>query len=74
MSDLLTTFERDCAAADVAPTEALKEGGVHPSLWSKWKRGAVSPTLKSFENARRGLDSVVARRSCAGSSHAGAAA
>lgn len=58
MSDLLTDFEVDCKAADVAPSAALKEGGVHPSLWGKWKSGAVSPTLRNFEAARRGLDAI----------------
>lgn len=61
MSDLLTDFERDCAAAAVNPTDALDAGGVHRSLWLKWKRGK-SPTLKNFEAARRGLDLVKARR------------
>lgn len=61
MSDLLDDFERDCASADVAPTAALKEGGVHPTLWGKWKAG-MSPTLKNFEAARRGLDLIVQRR------------
>lgn len=55
MSDLLSDFERDCAAAGVSPTAALKAGGVHPTLWSKWASGAVSPTLRNFEAARRGL-------------------
>jgi hypothetical protein len=55
MSDLLADFERDCSAANVAPSAALRAGGVHPSLWKKWKDGAVSPTLRNFEAARRGL-------------------
>lgn len=58
MSDLLTTFERECAAAGVAPAAALKAGGVHPSLWRKWRDGKVSPTLASFEKARGGLASL----------------
>lgn len=61
MSDLLTTFERECAANKVAPSAALKEGGVHPTLWKKWKDGAVSPTLRNFENARRGLAALISR-------------
>lgn len=65
MSDLLTDFERDCAAADVAPSAALKEGGVHPSLWAKWKKdkdeGGVSPTLRNFEAARAGLAAIIGR-------------
>lgn len=58
MSDLITEFERDCAKAEVPPTAALKAGGVHPSLWTKWKTGGVSPTLRNFEAARRGLDTL----------------
>lgn len=57
MSDLLADFERDCAAAGVAPAAALKAGGVHPTLWAKWK-GGMSPTLKNFEAARRGLEAL----------------
>ena len=56
MSHLLSTFERECAAAGVAPAAALKAGGVHPSLWRKWREGGVSPTLASFEKARDGLE------------------
>ena len=62
MSDLLTDFERDCKRADVAPTAALKEGGVHPTLWAKWTSGAVSPTLRNFEKARRGLERLTRAR------------
>jgi hypothetical protein len=55
MIDLLTDFERACGAAGVAPTAALKAGGVHPTLWTKWKNGK-SPTLRNFEAAHRGLE------------------
>lgn len=65
MSDLLTDFKRDCAKADVKPTDALEAGGVHRSLWLKWERGK-SPTLKNFEAARRGLETLVARRQSTG--------
>lgn len=62
MSDLLSDFERDCAAAGVLPSAALRAGGVHPSLWAKWKKdrgdGGVSPTLRNFEAARRGLETI----------------
>lgn len=61
MSDLLTIFEQECAAADVAPAAALEAGGVHPTLWRKWKAG-MSPTLKSFERARIGLAALIERR------------
>jgi hypothetical protein len=64
MSDLLSDFERDCAAAGVAPPAALKAGGVHPTLWGKWK-GGMSPTLKNFEAARRGLEQIVHQRRAA---------
>jgi hypothetical protein len=62
MSDLLADFERDCAAADIAPSAALKEGGVHPTLWKKWRDGDVSPTLRNFESARRGLAALIERK------------
>lgn len=62
MSDLLADFERACTEARVAPSAALKEGGVHPSLWKKWKDGAVSPTLRNFENARGGLETILRRK------------
>lgn len=61
MSDMLTEFERDCAAADVSPAAALKAGGVHPTLWSKWK-GGMSPTLKNFQRARSGLEALKRER------------
>lgn len=58
MSKLLNEFERDCGAAGVRPTEALRRGGVHPTLWSKWTKGK-SPTLKNFEAAKRGLAELI---------------
>ncbi|RAK68785.1 hypothetical protein [Phenylobacterium kunshanense] len=58
---MLTEFERDCAAADVSPVAALKAGGVHPTLWSKWKSG-MSPTLKNFQRARSGLEALKRER------------
>jgi len=61
MSDLLADFERDCTDAGVIPSAALKAGGVHPTLWGKWKSGKVSPTLRNFESARRGLEAAQAR-------------
>lgn len=65
MSDLLTQFEQECAAAQIAPVDALSAGGVHRSLWLKWKRGK-SPTLKNFEAARRGLHSLIHSADAAG--------
>lgn len=62
MSDLLSQFERDCQAADIAPTAALREGGVHPTLWKKWKDGKSSPTLRNFEAARAGLTVLIRRK------------
>lgn len=57
MTDMLTDFETACAKANVSPPAALKRGGVHPTLWKKWKDGA-SPTLKNFERAVRGLEEL----------------
>lgn len=57
MSDMLRDFESACERAGVTPTAALKAGGVHPTLWGKWK-GGKSPTLKNFERAKRGLELV----------------
>lgn len=61
MTDLIAEFERDCVAADIKPTAALKAGGVHPTLWPKWKSGLRGPTLKNFEAARNGLEALKAR-------------
>lgn len=60
MSDLITHFERDCAAAGLAPTAVLKAASVHPSLWWKWRSGRVSPTLKSFEAVSQKLREIAA--------------
>lgn len=77
MSDLLADFEQDCKDASVAPSAALKEGGVHPSLWAKWKKekadGGISPTLRNFEAARAGLESLK-RKSAAADTPQGQAA
>lgn len=61
MSDLLTHFEAACEEAGVLPSAALKAGGVHPTLWGKWK-GGTSPTLDTFERAREGLQKLVQQR------------
>ena len=55
MADLITQFEQDCKAASVSPPAALVAGGVHRSMWARWRSGTVSPTLKKFEQAREGL-------------------
>lgn len=57
LMSLLTEFETDCRKCGVNPRAALEAGGVHPSLWKKWTReeGAVSPTLRNFEAAKKGL-------------------
>lgn len=61
MSDLLRDFETACERVGVSPAAALKAGGVHPTLWWKWKTGRVSPTFASFEKAKRGLDAIAPR-------------
>ena len=55
MSDPIDDFERDCAAANLAPTAVLREAGLNASTWFRWKSGAVSPTLRSFDAARSAL-------------------
>lgn len=60
MSELIRQFELDCVAAKVSPPQALKAGGVHDSLWWKWKEDKVSPTLRSFEKAQSGLRKLAA--------------
>lgn len=60
MSELIAQFELECGRANVSPPHALKAGGVHDSLWWKWKEGKVSPTLRSFEKARAGLQRLSA--------------
>jgi hypothetical protein len=61
-SDLVLQFERECAAADIRPTAALKTGGVHPTLWKKWRDGSASPTLRNFDAARAGLQVLIRRK------------
>lgn len=58
--NLIQTFEADCKAAGVKPTDVLQRAGVHRSLWWKWKEGKVSPTLKSFEAVSAKLGEIVA--------------
>jgi hypothetical protein len=60
MSVFIAEFEAQCRAAGVSPPMALKAGGVHPTLWSRWKSGAVSPTLRNFEAAMDGLAKIMA--------------
>ncbi|MBG7616500.1 hypothetical protein IWC96_14575 [Brevundimonas sp. BAL450] len=59
MSNIISDFERECSEAGVQPHHALKAGGVHDSLWWKWRDGSVSPTLRSLERARSGLRSLI---------------
>lgn len=65
MSNLIAEFERDCVAADLAPTAVLKAASVHPSLWKKWKEGRVSPTLRNFEAARNKLEELARKQDAA---------
>lgn len=46
---LLDRFEEACAKADLRPTAVLRQAGVNPSTWWRWKSGTVSPTLRKFE-------------------------
>lgn len=63
---LLADFERDCREADVQPQDAVRAGGVHASLWWKWKRGLVSPSLKNYERACAGLAKLKANKRALG--------
>ena len=60
MTDPIREFELDCERAGVTPSAALKAGGLNPSTWFRWKSDAVSPTLRSLETARRGLERLKA--------------
>jgi len=61
MSDPIADFANECETHGVSPLAALKEGGVHPTMWWRWKSGAVSPTLKSFQAAKDGLKRLTER-------------
>lgn len=54
----LDRFEADCRAARVSPADAFRAGGMAASTWFRWKSKATSPTLRSLEAARRGLETV----------------
>lgn len=62
MSTLIPDFKADCKAAGVSPATVLAEAGIHKSLWYKWQAGTVSPTLRSFEAARKKLTEMAAER------------
>lgn len=62
----LNRFEADCVAAGVTPTDAVKAGGLAASTWFRWKGQTTSPTLRSLEAARLGLQRVVSERRVAG--------
>lgn len=55
MTDAIRDFEADCASAGVAPSSVLREAGMNPSTWFRWKSGEVSPTLRSFDAAKEAL-------------------
>lgn len=65
LSDAIDRFARACGEATVTPQAALREGGVDPSLWLKWRSGKVSPTFKSFEAATAGLQRIRDRSAAA---------
>ena len=49
MADLLKQLERDIAARGVSTRRVLKEAGVNPSTWTRWKAGRNSPNLSTLE-------------------------
>ena len=55
MSETVRAFEADCTTAGLSPAAVLKEAGMNPSTWFRWKSGEVSPTLRSFEAAKAAL-------------------
>ena len=57
-SGLLGDFERACRRAGIAPTEALKAGGVHHTLWRKWTELGVNLTVRNLERAYSGLEKL----------------
>jgi len=60
MSNLIQTFSARCDAIGVKPVEVLRRAGLHGSVWWRWRSGAVSPTLRSFEAAERVLGEIEA--------------
>lgn len=58
MSNLIQTFSARCDAVGVKPVEVLRRAGLHGSVWWRWRSGAVSPTLRSFEAAERVLAEI----------------
>lgn len=58
LSRAVEGFEQACVEAKISPRQALSAGGVDPSLWLRWKGGAVSPTFRSFEAAQAGLQKL----------------
>ncbi len=55
----ILAFESECAAAGVDPVDVLARAGTHRSTWFRWKKGKVSPTLRSFQAARVALADMV---------------
>lgn len=65
MSDPLSDFEHDCTKASVSPVDVLVRAGLHRSTWFRWKKGKVSPTLRSLAAAREALQAMDGKRKIA---------
>lgn len=47
--------------AGITMAEACRKAGLSPAVFSRWKRGSSSPTLKSLEELMAALDEVQPR-------------
>lgn len=61
MADFIDQFEKECAAADVKPVEALRAAGMHRSTWFRWKSGTNPPNLRNLEKAQEGIKKAAAQ-------------
>ena len=49
-------IEAFCASAGITPAELLREAGIHPTQWGRWKAGKFSPRFASMAAIQAAMD------------------
>lgn len=60
VSDFVADVARESKALGKSPIEVLQAAGVHKSMWARWNKHGVSPTLRTAHAVRQKLDEMAA--------------
>lgn len=65
IADFVADVERGSAQVGMTPIEVLRAAGFHQSMWARWTRHGISPTLRTAHVVREKLKELAERRGAA---------